>query len=151
VVDTAEKVTLSAHPCFATRFACPFTDQNVETTTIAESPFVTDLASKTKVALHVLKGYASQGESEWLAAGFALPKGMSGAPHFVTESDAQYVARVLWGRQDEKRSRIKWKRWLTKDMAQSTHISNRYLESNISQEAGCSRDSAVRGRSCHRS
>jgi hypothetical protein len=71
--------------------------QNVETTAIPESMLLTDSGGKTKIQMRITKGYVSHGADGWVAANFALPKGMSGAPLIVTNPDSQFVAGVFVG------------------------------------------------------
>lgn len=91
------RVNTPTSTCFASRFESPVMGQNVETTAIPKSMLSTDPGGKTKVQMRVTKGYVSHGADGWVAASFALPKGMSGAPLIVTNPDSQFVAGVFVG------------------------------------------------------
>jgi hypothetical protein len=96
--DIAEiRVEVPNNRCFRTSFEVPVMGQDVETTAIPESMLVKDSSGKTKIGMRVAKGYFSHGDDATLFASFALPKGMSGAPMIVTESDKQFVQGVFVG------------------------------------------------------
>jgi len=91
------RLAIPTSACFVTRFATIDMGQDVETNAIPQSMLVTDQEGKTGIRLRVMKGYVSYGDKNSIAASSALPKGMSGAPLIVTETDVQYVAGVFVG------------------------------------------------------
>jgi hypothetical protein len=114
------RVNTPTSTCFALRFESPVMGQNVETTAIPESMLLTDSGGRTKVQMRITKGYVSHGGDGWVAASFALPKGMSGAPLIVTNPDSQFVAGVFVGqnRGEEIEDQIEE---LTDDSASGRH------------------------------
>jgi hypothetical protein len=91
------QVDVPQSACFATRFDALSMGTDVETVAVPESMLETDRAGRTKVSLRTSKGYISFGTTEWVAASFSLPKGMSGAPLIATEGQSQYVVGVFVG------------------------------------------------------
>jgi hypothetical protein len=91
------RVNISASACFLTRFGPIDLGQDVETSAIPESMLITDPTGKTGIRMRIAKGYVSHGDGDSIAASFALPKGMSGAPLIVTEGDLQFVSGMFVG------------------------------------------------------
>ena len=91
------RVNIPDCACFATRFQKLPMGLDVETAAIPETMLETDATGRTEILMRAAKGYISYARAGWIAASFALPKGMSGAPLIVTTDEAQFVAGVFVG------------------------------------------------------
>jgi hypothetical protein len=91
------RVGVAEAACFPLAFDSLASGQDVETTAVAMSLSETDASGRTRVALRCAKGYVSHGGLGWIAASFALPKGMSGAPLIANIGADEFVTGVFVG------------------------------------------------------